>query len=161
MSQVRAIASDVMPFNYAMNHESHAGAAKAANGATEQVFLLLDARGLVKFCSDPRALRTQEGELLGKSITGFLDGLPLRATTPGYNVAYVRFTYAEDCRRRMTLKLPSGATRPVDVGVRPIFVDRGYCLLVQLRLVREPEGVAVEPVPLRRAATVETAEVCF
>lgn len=159
MNQLWAVAGDVMPFQ-APNHERRQGAARANADPGEQVFLLLDARGLVRFCNDARALRTQEGELLGKSIAEFLPGLPLRATTPGYNVAYVRFTYADDCRRRLTLKLPSGASRPVDVAVRPIQVDRGHCLLVQLRLVREPAGLAAEPVPLRRGAIVETAEVC-
>jgi len=160
MNHVRAIAGDVMPFAQAVNHERRQGAARPAGDQAEQVFLLLDARGLVKFCSDARALRTQEGELIGKSITEFLPGLPLRATTPGYNVAYVRFTYADDCRRRLTLKLPAGASRPVDAAVRPILVDRGHCLLVQLRFVREPAGAAVAPVPLRRGAIVDTAEVC-
>lgn len=160
MNQLWAIAGDVIPFTQAPNHERRQGAARAAGDQVEKVFLLLDARGLVRFCNDARALRTQEGELIGKSITEFLPGLPLRATTPGYNVAYVRFTYADDCRRRLTLQMPSGASRPVDVAVRPILVDRGHCLLVQLRLVHEPAGLAAEPVPLRRGAIVETAEVC-
>ena len=161
MNQNCAIAADALSFAQATGYDRRKNhAAHPANDQADQVFLILDARGLVKFCNDARALRTQEGELLGKSITGFLPGLPLRATTPGYNIAYVRFSYADDSRQRLMLKLPSGASRPVDVAVRPIFVDRGYCLLVQMRFVREPAHAAVDPVPLRRGAIVETAEVC-
>lgn len=161
MNQNRAIAADALPFTQAAGCDRRKNpAAHAAHDQAGQIFLILDVRGMVKFCNDARALRTQEGELLGKPIAGFLPGLPLRATTPGYNIAYVRFSYAGDCRRRLALNLPSGASRPVDVAVRPIFVDRGYCLLLQMRFVREPAQAAVEPVPLRRGAIVDTAEVC-
>lgn len=161
MSHVRAIAGHAVSFTHVTRDDRRQKDAANDQGR-DQVFLILDARGLVKFCSDPRVLRTQEGELLGKSITAFVPGLPLRATTPGYNIAYVRFTYADDVRHRLTLKLPSGASRSVDVAVRPILIDRGHCLLVQLRLVREAVGNGAETVPLSRAQAMipDTAAAC-
>lgn len=162
MSHLRAIAGHAVSFTHVTRDDRRQKDAANDQCGRDQVFLILDARGLVKFCSDPRVLRTQEGELLGKSITAFVPGLPLRATTPGYNIAYVRFTYADDTRHRLMLKMPSGASRPVDVAVRPILIDRGHCLLVQLRLVREAVGNGGETVALSRAQAVipDTAEAC-
>lgn len=160
MSQIRALAKDSRLFMPVMLPERRRRAADVASGP---VLLILDARGRIQFCSDAAAVGRPTAEIAGKPVTDFIAGLPLRPNTPGYNIAFVRFAYADEARRRLTLKLPSGDTRPVDVAVRPIMVDRGHCLLVQLDFARTSAMPAAEPVSLPRRqplAAVETAEVC-
>lgn len=141
-------------------HERRMSAAGAVGPTATPIMLLLDARGNVRFCSDADALQRAEGDIAGRPVGELIDGLPLRQGTPGYNVAYVRFAYGDGTRRRLALKLPEGGSRPIDVGVRPLWMDRGYCLLVQVRFASDPTSPAVEPVPLVRRQPVAAEEVC-
>ena len=149
MNQSSAIAREAGAFFHAVPHERRRGAAP--------VLLLLDTKGLVRYCNDPDALQRAEAETVGRHVGELIEGLPLRPTTPGYNVAWVRFAFGGDVRRRLRLRLPAGGVRPVDVGVKPLRVDRNHCLLVELRLACEPAAPAAEPVPLHRRSTAPSA----
>lgn len=155
MNQSSAIAREAFAFSQMVPHERRRAA------GTAPVLLMLDARGQVRFCSDPDALQRPEAEIVGRHVAELIDGMPLRPTTPGYNVAWVRFAFEGETRRRLGLRLPSGGVRPIDVGVRPLRMDRSHCLLVQLRFPCEPVAVTAEPVRLhRRSAPAGTAEIC-
>lgn len=155
MNQSSAIAREAFAFAQFIPHERRRAA------ATAPVLLMLDARGHVRFCSDPDALQRPEAEIVGRHVGELIDGMPLRPTTPGYNVAWVRFAFDGDARRRLGLRLPSGGLRPIDVGVRPLRMDRSHCLLVQMRFAAEPVAAASEPLRLqRRTAPAGTAAIC-
>lgn len=154
MNQSSAIAREAFAFSRSVPRERRRAA------ATAPVLLMLDARGHVRFCSDPDALQRPEAEIVDHHVGELIDGMPLRPTTPGYNVAWARFAFEGDAPRRLGLRLPSGGVRPVDVGVRPLRMDRSHCLLVQLRFVCEPVALAAPLRLQRRAAPAGTAEVC-
>lgn len=148
-----AIAREALDFPEAIDYARWRTQAVAN---TTPVLLMLDARGHVQFCSEPDALQRPEAEVVGRHVADLIDGMPLRPTTPGYNVAWVRFAFAGETRRRLELRLPSGGVRPVDVGVRPLRMDRSHCLLVQLRFAGEPSAPAAEPIRLYRRPAAET-----
>lgn len=121
----------------------------------EQILMVLDAKGCVQYCSNPAFFASSEDELWGTPVNTLISGLPLRERTPGYNVAYVRFAFGHPHPRwqRKTVKLGQAGDMPVDVFVRAIPVNRGYCLLVALCPVREQ----VKSLPVfRRQATSAT-----
>lgn len=134
MDQVNAMAREIPGLAPAVPHERR-------RSGNLPVLLLLDARGFVRYCSDADALQRLPVDLVGRPVDELIVGLPLRHQTPGYNVAYVRFAFRDAATRPMALKLPSGGTRPVMVGVEPLWMDRGYCLLVKMRFICEAAGI--------------------
>jgi len=148
-----AMVREKLDFPEAANYSSWRN--QAARGAPP-VLLMLDSRGLVQFCSDPEALQRPETEIVGRHVADLIEGMPLRATTPGYNVAWVRFAFGGETRRRLGLRLPSGDVRAIDVGVRPLRMDRSHCLLLQLRFAGEPSAPMAEPVRLHRRPAAES-----
>ncbi len=147
-----AIAREALDFPEAI-HYAHRRSPSVAT--TTPVLLMLDTRGRVQFCSDPDALQRPEAEIVGRHVGELIEGMPLRATTPGYNVAWVRFAFEGETRRRLGLRLPSGGVRAIDVGVRALRMDRSHCLLVQLRFAGEASAPAAEPVRLHPRSAAE------
>lgn len=157
MNQSSAIARETLAAFQAGSHDRR----RRAVADSAPVLLLLDTKGAVRFCSDPAALQRADAETVGRHVGELIEGLPLRPTTPGYNVAWVRFAFGGDTRRRLALRLPEGGVRPIDVGVRPLRMDRAHCLLVELRFANGPAAPAADPVRLyRRPAAAEATEPC-
>lgn len=114
------------------------------NGEPESVMMVLDGRGRVQFCNAPDALATAHDRLIGSPIRQLLPRLPLRETTPGYNVAYVRCAFSGDQWQQHALTTAPGKSKPVAIQVRPIALERGHCFLT---LIRFQETRAALPAP--------------
>jgi len=84
--------------------------------------LILDVRGRIQFCS--RAVASVFGRdmtnLLDQPITVLVPDLPIRAQTPGYNVAYASFWFSDRKWHRF---------RATDGGARSFIVDLALSLL--------------------------------
>lgn len=96
--------------------------------------LILDARGRIQFCSDPSPFASPDSNLSGHSIICLVPTLPLREATPGYNIAYVRFSFSAEPWHRHAVRTASGLLREADISLKPIPLERGYCLLGLIRL---------------------------
>ncbi len=123
--------------------------------------LLLDAGGTIRWCSEPaRHLlgRAVEG-VIGHPIAEFVPVLALNEDTPGYNAAYVAFTFGED--RMRTCRALEGSTEAfeTDIAVSPIRLGetRGFVVAMQrtcdpafarLDMQRFIESLAVDEDPV-------------
>lgn len=112
--------------------------------ADEKIAFILDARGRIQFCSKPVSFTSNEQDLLGKSILHLVPGLPLREATPGYNIAYVRFTFAKNQWQRHTIKIADGSLQQVDISLTPIPLERGYCLLGLVKLQQQSTPLLID-----------------
>jgi diguanylate cyclase (GGDEF)-like protein/PAS domain S-box-containing protein len=102
--------------------------------------LLLDAGGMIRWCSDAaRQLlaRPLQG-VLGRPIAEFIPQLALHEDTPGYNAAYVAFSFGEDrfCACRM-LETSDDAF-DADVAVSPVRLGETRGFLVALHRSCDP-----------------------
>ena len=70
---------------------------------SDQAMLVVDPRGTIEFSShSANTLLDAVGrELKGKHLAGLMPQLPLRAATPGYNCAFLRFKYPPGCWHRI------------------------------------------------------------
>lgn len=116
--------------------------------AGETIAFILDARGRIQFCSNPVSFANSEHALLGKSILQLIPGLPLRETTPGYNIAYVRFTFSKNQWQRHTIKIADESLQQADISLKPIPLERGYCLLGLIKLQQQITPVLID-IPMR------------
>lgn len=103
----------------------------------DRITLILDTKGCIQYCSEPTMFASAEQELQGQPVTAVIPSLPFRSRTPGYNVAYTRFAFDNDRWYRHSVKLGDNRVASMDLMVRAIPVNHGYCLLVLLKPVGE------------------------
>lgn len=120
----------------ASGHPSSSLPPKLLSTINEQVVFIFDARGQMQYCSAPRIFTAATDGLLGQHISQLLPAFPLRKSTPGYNLAYVRFAFADDCWQRHEIKTADGSLRQAKIHLQVVTLDRGHCLL---GLVRMPD----------------------
>ncbi len=106
----------------------------------DKIMFILDARGRVQFCSDPLPFASPGEGLIGQSFRQLVPGLPLRERTPGYNVAYTRFSFGDDRWRRLPVKTVNDTFALAEIRVTPIPIEHGHCLLGLVRLNERPGG---------------------
>ena len=106
--------------------------AGAGSGDTAHAMLVLDSRGIVRFCQNTELVCCKEGDLLDKSVRTLIPEIGLSEETPGYNVAYAQFCFAHGTRQRHWVRSLSGYNRQMDIALRPLTIDSSYCLLVFL-----------------------------
>lgn len=99
----------------------------------KRITLILDAKGCIHYCSSPKMFSLDENELQGQPVTMLIPGLPLRSRTPGYNVAYTRFAFDNGRWHRQSVKVSDKNFVLMDLMIRAIPVNHGYCLLVLLK----------------------------
>lgn len=121
---------------------SHSSGGRHTDADPKTVFIL-DARGRIQFCSDSAIFAGNENSLLGHPITSLVPGLPLREATPGYNIAYVRFSYEGGQWHRYAVRTAAGSLQEAHVSLKPIPLERGYCLLSVIRF-SDPRRAATQ-----------------
>lgn len=98
-----------------------------------EVVLVLDARSRIQHCDRHNPFIDWDETWTEKPINALIPDLPLREQTPGYNIAYVRYWFANHAWQRHLARSVRGALLPVDLHLRTIPLGRGYCLLGTLR----------------------------
>lgn len=127
----------------------------------DRITLILDTKGCIQYCSEPALFASAEQALHGQPVTAVIPSLPFRSKTPGYNVAYTRFAFDNDRWHRHSVKLGDGQLAPMDLMVRAIPVNHGYCLLVLLKPVSDglSENISARKPQLRYVPSSEAIRV--
>ncbi len=96
--------------------------------------LLADLGGMVRFCSESvaRLAGTTVGALTGKPVAEVLPGLPLRAQTPGYNLAFSAFGAGEVSGSGVRLLRADGSVVPVQASLSTVALQSDRLVVVQL-----------------------------
>ncbi|MER2625081.1 MAG: sensor domain-containing diguanylate cyclase [Accumulibacter sp.] len=102
---------------------------------TEDALLLLDATGIIRYCSKPFLFGGEAGQLQGRLLASLIPTLLLRRTTPGYNIAYARFWALQMPWQRHTLVTLDQRHQDVDIGLRAVVLNGRHSLLVTIRPV--------------------------
>lgn len=103
----------------AANVHPEAGAGPLADHA----ILLVDSRAVIRHAGAGacRRLSYQPGDLVGRPLREVIPGLPLRSDTPGYNLAYLLFSYPGGgwhCAEAL-----DGARRPIRIRLSLVPMD--------------------------------------
>ena len=125
----------------------------AQDGPVETGVLVADLDGIVRFCSESvaRLAGIAVSAVTGKPIAELLPGLPLRAQTPGYNLAFAAFRHGEEPSRRVGLSRADGSVLPVHASLSTASPLADRLVVVQLSW-NSPESEALQA--LRRLAWV-------
>lgn len=99
-----------------------------------EILLVLDARARIQYCSEGLPFGHSEKEIIERPINSLIPDLPLRELTPGYNIAYVRCSFANNAWQRHLIAADDRQL-PVDLHLRTLPVAGGYCLLGLMRLL--------------------------
>lgn len=121
-------------------------------GHHRHAILILDVNGVIRFASTRRLFGCADEQLSDSHLQTLIPTLPMRESTPGYNIAYVRLAFADEgWRRHRAVSADRGAI-PVEVSVRPLAIGRSYALLAAVREVHATDrGVGYRSwrVPMR------------
>lgn len=104
-------------------------------GKAPEAALLLDSEGRITD-SNPAAeclLRSEAGALQGQGISQHIPGLPLSASTPGYNLAYAAFHAGQGRWLAHTAALPQGGWQPIEVWFACVRVHGMRVIALTLR----------------------------
>lgn len=102
---------------------------------TEGASMVLDELGTVCSCSSSTARLFGAGAqpLIGRPVRALIPDLPLRAATPGYNVAYAAFWAAEAPMRDFQALDNRGRPFCVAVSLEKLALEGRHQILVNLR----------------------------
>jgi hypothetical protein len=122
-------------------------------GHQRHAVLILDASGVIRFASTRQMFGRPDEDLSDTPLRSLVPTLPVRPSTPGYNIAYVRLTFADQNWRRFNAVSIDRGTFPVELSVRTLFMGRSYALLVAIREVPATRAEG-ECITLVRPSTV-------
>lgn len=110
-------------------------ASRSAAAPDGKATLILDLAGRIRLCSDMagRLLECNPEGMIGQSITDLFPELPLRADTPGYNLAYVVFRFPATGWYRLRGSDDAGRERALDVSIDTLMMEGKRCLVLVLR----------------------------
>jgi hypothetical protein len=100
---------------------------------TEQCFVILDARGIVRCCSKPLLLGREAAALEGEALVALLPTLALRESTPDANIAYAQSWWAGGPWQSHVLQLADGPGEQLEICLRTVVLDLKPYLLAILR----------------------------
>jgi hypothetical protein len=100
----------------------------------DQCIVILDARGIVRFCSNPLLLG-QKAAFEGEALVALLPTLALRETTPDENIAYARAWWAGGAWQSHALQQNNGPGEQMEMCLRTVVLDMEPYLLA---IVRRP-----------------------
>ena len=115
-------------------------------GAEGDAVLLLDLAGCVQYCHRPQLLGYESATLTGLSLGTLIPDLPLRANTPGYNLAYAGLAFADNASRRCQMLTPNGSSHAVDVSLLTVRSGQRFGLLALLRASDTQQEPAATPI---------------
>lgn len=102
-------------------------------GHHRHAILILDVNGTIRFAATRDIFGYADEELIDRHLDSLLPTLPLRKTTPGYNVAYVRVAFADRGWHRHRAVGANRAAFPIEVSVRALPIGRSYAFLAAIR----------------------------
>lgn len=109
--------------------------------AAEHATLILDLSGRIRYCSAAagQLFRRHPAEMIGGPIAALLPELPIRADTPGYNLAYAIFWFSSAGWRRLRITIPAGRGFLLDVSADTVMLEgkRGLVLVLRLPVARD------------------------
>lgn len=123
--------------DYDISHPGHGETCPVSPDELDQlhpmeILLVLDARARIQYCSEGHPFQHHEEDIVERPINILIPGLPLREGTPGYNIAYVRCSFANNVWQRHLIDA-NDHLLPIDLHLRTLPVAGGYCLLGLLR----------------------------
>jgi hypothetical protein len=122
-------------------------------GHHRHAILILDVQGTVRFAATRGMFGRADEELLDLHLHALVPSLPLRATTPGYNIAFVRLAFADRHWHRHRGLYAGQRVFPVEVSIRALPMGRSYMLLAAIRevraFVRSYDGSKTRSIPMR------------
>jgi PAS domain S-box-containing protein len=106
--------------------------------------VVVDTQGFIRFCSAAaaQAFGWSCDKVSGKPIASLVPKLPLRAGTPGYNLAYALFWFPGQLWRAVEGRDCDGRVVPLEISVSAARIDGKHQLLLALRRIRD--GAAAE-----------------
>lgn len=101
--------------------------------------MLLDLEGKVVFCDEAGAsmFRGCVADLLGRRIDSLVADLPLDRNTPGYNLAYVDFSFSTEHWQRFRGFNLEGRVFPLELSMSAVALDGRHAFLLHLRRPRD------------------------
>lgn len=111
----------------------------------ENVFFVLDPWGRFRYLSTMESSSGDGAGLIGQPISRLVPALPLREKTPGYNIAFARFSFAGDRWQSYDVRMPDATLLPAKICLWPLLIGHGHCLLGLMRLFNKPDGATNAP----------------
>jgi hypothetical protein len=105
-------------------------------GHHRHAILILDVGGIIRFAATRGLFGRADEDLVNVQLQSLVPSLPLRESTPGYNVAYVRLAHTDRAWHRHRAVCAGRDAFPVDVSARILPIGRSYALLAAIREVR-------------------------
>lgn len=107
--------------------------------ASEPAVALLDKRGIVSFSSPAMGnlFHTSQELLEGHEVSTLLPGLPLKKTTPGYNLAFADAWEHEATWRKLKGLSPSGDDILLEISLKKLSMNTDQYILLGMRPVKE------------------------
>jgi len=121
-------------------------------GHHRHAILILDAYSIIRFATTRRLFGHSDEELPETPLKSLIPTLPMRPSTPGYNVAYARLAFADQIWQSHRAVSRERRTFPVELCVRTLPMGRSFTLLAAVREVRPVNSInAIAPrrIPLR------------
>lgn len=109
--------------------------AYALGGHQRHAVLIVDALGVIRFATTRQIFGWDDAALTDTPLQALIPSLPVRENTPGYNVAYVRLSFAGQGWQRHRALCADGRELRVELSVRMIPVGRSFAMLVAIREV--------------------------
>jgi len=119
---------------------------KTGAGALDFATIVLDASGIIRYC-DPEVVRLFGAStymLLGQPIAALIPDLPLKANTPGYNIAYASFHSSAGSQRRFSGVHSQGRRFGLDVALAALKIEGGYHIRLNLRQAPAPYAATTQ-----------------
>jgi hypothetical protein len=106
---------------------------------TDQCIVILDARGIVRCCSEPQLLGRQAATLEGEALVALLPTLALSESTPDENIAYAQSWWVDGPWQSHALQLTDGPGEQLEICLRTVVLDLKPYLLAILRRPPAPD----------------------
>lgn len=103
--------------------------------ASDPAIIILDRHGIVAFCSTTagRMLGQESQGLIGQQASRFFPELPLRAQTPGYNLAFAAFWGSAAAWLEVEGRSSEARGIPLEVSLKRISLDDNPFIMLGLR----------------------------
>ena len=118
----------------------------------EKIIFILDARGRLRFFSHPESLSCMGLDLVDQPICTLVPDLPLRDETPGYNIAFAAFSFAEGSWRTYQVLRSDGSRQTAEVRLVPLALEHDHFLVGVMRLKPRAASLGWTEVPCRPSA---------
>jgi hypothetical protein len=105
----------------------------ALSGHPRHAILIVEASGYIRFATTRNLFGCKDEELPGSNLQSLIPTLPIRSSTPGYNIAYVRMMFADQIWKLHRALRVDGKELPVGLSIHPVPIGRSYALLVAVR----------------------------